>query len=141
MTDQDKRDKPTLVISAFVEKENKFLLVYDPKFKFWRVPGGRVEFKEKVEDCLVREMEEELGIKLDNQKFLGFGEDIAYHHEKKYHTSRLLLYYHVKTDKELTLDPKEISEHKWLTFEEIKKHDNLEPGMVDLFNRFPDMKL
>ncbi len=72
MKDLDKRDKPTLVTSAFVEKDGKFLLVYDPKFKFWRVPGGRVEFEEKVEDCLVREMEEELGIKTKNPIWKAF---------------------------------------------------------------------
>ena len=138
---KDKRDKPTLVTSAFVEKDNKFLLVYDPKFKIWRVPGGRVEFGEKVEDCLAREMKEELNLDIQNPLFLGFGQDQQYHHVRGHNTSRLLLYYYVKTNEKLIIDKEEASDYKWIKLEELKNHENLEEGMIDLFKRFPDLKL
>jgi 8-oxo-dGTP diphosphatase len=69
------REEPILVVSAFIRKNNKFLLIFDPKFEFWRVPGGRPKFGEKIEDALKREMKEELGLKISVDKFLGFGQD------------------------------------------------------------------
>ncbi len=36
----------------------------DSKNDFYRLPGGRVEFREKLEDCVVREIEEETGLKV-----------------------------------------------------------------------------
>ena len=65
----DNREKPTVIVSAFIEKDGKYLLTLDPKFGFWRVPGGRVEPNEKVEDTLVREMKEELNIEIKILEF------------------------------------------------------------------------
>jgi len=36
---------------------------------FWEIPGGKVEPGEKLEDCVVRELMEELAIKVDPRKF------------------------------------------------------------------------
>lgn len=34
----------------------------EPRKGFWHLPGGRVEFGERADDTLARELEEELGI-------------------------------------------------------------------------------
>lgn len=39
---------------------------------FWSKPGGGVEFGEKVEDAVKREIKEELGVEIELIKFLGF---------------------------------------------------------------------
>ena len=59
-----------VVCSAFIEKNQKVLIVMDPKFKVWRVPGGRAEHGERIEETLIREMAEETGITFKNQYFL-----------------------------------------------------------------------
>lgn len=56
--------KPTVVASAFIKKNDKYLLTFSPKFGFWRVPGGRPDFGEKVKDALRREIKEELGAEI-----------------------------------------------------------------------------
>ena len=38
---------------------------------FWEFPGGRVEDGENLEDCLVREVWEELGVGIRPRRFLG----------------------------------------------------------------------
>lgn len=48
-----------------LNKKNEVLLLLrnvDPEKNFWSIPGGQVEFGEKVEDALIRELKEELGI-------------------------------------------------------------------------------
>ncbi len=39
---------------------------------YWSKPGGTVEFGEKIEDAIRREIKEELGVDIELIKFLGF---------------------------------------------------------------------
>lgn len=45
-----------------------------PELSWWELPGGKVESEESPEDAAVREMGEELGIRVELQKKLGVGE-------------------------------------------------------------------
>jgi len=133
------KDLPTVVVaSVFIRRKNKYLLVYDPRFKFWRVPGGKPKFGEKIEDTLRREIKEELNLTIKITKFLGFGQDIVFHSKKKKKISRILLFFEGKIlkGKFKIIAQNEILEVKWLTIDEIKIHPNLEPGMIDFLKRF-----
>lgn len=127
--------RPVVVVSAFIKKNNKFLIAYDPRFKFWRVPGGRPKYGEKIEDALKREIKEELNIEIKINNFLGFGQDIVTNFFDKKSVTRIILYFNCQSDSKIKRF-KEIKKYKWLTLKEIKKHNNLEPAMLDLFNRF-----
>jgi len=133
-----KKKSSTFVVSAFIGKDNKYLLVFDPRFEFWRVPGGRVQFGEDAEEALKREIEEELNIKIEINNFLGFGQDVVTLVEKQIKASRLLLYFECEiAEGEIKRQTsEEISEMKWLELEKIKEHSNLEPGINNLFERF-----
>ena len=64
--------KPTA--SGLLVKNKKVLLVkrgIQPHKGWWDVPGGFLDFHEKPEIGLVRELKEELNIKVSNPKFLG----------------------------------------------------------------------
>jgi len=130
-----KIERPVLVVSAFIRKDDKFLLSYDPKFEFWRVPGGKPNNEEKVEDSLKREMKEELDIEISVSKFLGFGQDVVTIWKRKIGT-RLILYFECHIVSGEIKKSEEVTKYKWLTLKEIKNHDNLEPGMKDFFKRF-----
>lgn len=41
----------------------------------WGFPGGSLEFRETVTSCAIREVYEEVGIKINNLSFLGFTND------------------------------------------------------------------
>jgi len=64
---------PAVVIILENEKgeilfgKRKFL----PKKGFWDLPGGFVDFGEKAEEAIIREVKEELGIKIKKPKILG----------------------------------------------------------------------
>lgn len=130
-----------VVCSVFIEKDNKFLIVMFPRFKVWRVPGGRAEHGEKLEETLIREMQEEIGIKFKNSKFIGFGQDQQYHIKGQRETSRLIMYFHVKTNEEIKLDPDESDAFKWVTLDELKNIDNKEGALKNLFERNKNLKL
>ncbi len=61
--------KPILLVAAcaLVDIDNRILLAQRPEGKslagLWEFPGGKVEAGETPEETLVRELEEELGIK------------------------------------------------------------------------------
>ncbi|MBC2772778.1 8-oxo-dGTP diphosphatase MutT [Rhizobium sp. AQ_MP] len=61
--------KPILLVAAcaLVDADNRILLAQRPEGKslagLWEFPGGKVESGETPEETLVRELEEELGIK------------------------------------------------------------------------------
>ena len=132
---------PQVVCSTFVEKDGKFLIVFCPIFKVWRVPGGRAEWDETIEKTLIREMKEEIGLTLKNPKFLGYGQDHNYNFDLKRETSRLLMFFHVKIDDEPKVDPYEAEEFKWVTFEELKNIKDKEGALTDFFNKNPNLKL
>ena len=130
-----------VICSAFIEKDGKFLIVMCPRFKVWRVPGGRTEHGERLEDTLIREMKEETGLSFQNPRFIGFGQDQQFHVRDQKETSRLIMFFHVKTSQEPKLDPDEAEQHKWVTLDELKKIDNKEGALTDLFNRNPKLIL
>ena len=130
-----------VICSAFIEKDNKFLIVMCPKFKVWRVLGGRAEHGEKLEKTLIREMQEETNIIFENPKFIGFGQDQQPHLKNQTETSRLIMFYHVKTNEEPKFDPNEVEDSKWITFNELKEIENKEGALKDLFNRNPNLVL
>lgn len=127
-----------VICSAFIEKDWKFLTFMCPRFKVWRAPWGRVEYGEKLEETLIREMQEEVGVTFKNPKFIGFWQDMQFHYKKQIKTSRLIMYFYVKTDKKLTIDKNEAEEYKWLSIQEIKVLENKEWALNDFFLRNPD---
>lgn len=125
------------IASAFIEYRGKFLLTFDPKFGFWRVPGGRIERSESPEKTIEREIKEELGISVRVGKFIGFGRDNVWVKPEKRWRSRLIVYFFAKANtNKLKMLKGEVSKIKWVSLNEIKKTKTLEPAMKDLFKRF-----
>lgn len=64
----------TRVALAIIEKNGRVLICKKggdgPFANKWEFPGGKVEDNENPEECLIRELSEELGIKTKVQKFL-----------------------------------------------------------------------
>ncbi len=132
---------PQVIASAFIERDGRFLMLLCPRFRVWRVPGGRVEFDESVTDTLKREMREEIGIDIKDPRFLGYGQDHQFHFRKQKGTSRLLMFFHARIDKEPVIDPDEADESKWVTLDEMKGMDKKEGGLTDFFSKNPGLKL
>lgn len=74
----EKYKKPNIAVDGILIKNNKILLIKRKNEPFkdkWALPGGFVEYGEKVEDAVLREFEEEVGIKAKIKKLLGVYSD------------------------------------------------------------------
>ena len=67
------------VATGVVIKNNRGEIFLGKSTKFgglWIVPGGHLKYGEKLKDCVIREIREELGIELDEIDFLNIQESI-----------------------------------------------------------------
>jgi 2-dehydropantoate 2-reductase len=86
---------PRLAADVLVVNRDKVLLIERKYPPFgWAIPGGLVDYGEKIEDAAVRELEEECGIKLtvDDITLLGIYSDPARDHRG--HTASAVYYAH-----------------------------------------------
>ena len=96
--------------SVGIVRHGKILLIkraYAPYQNLWTFPGGRMEPNEVVEQCAVREVQEELGLTIRNPRHVltqALGRDGTY---------RLAVF--TTTDYVGTVKPSsEIADHKWV---------------------------
>ena len=135
MTEEKFKPVKTCVL-AIIEKENKILLTkrsIEPFLGKWCFPGGHIEFGEEAVNAIKREVKEEIGVDLQNPKFLFYHEE--YMPEVDKHT--VILVFHEKI-KENPSPLDEVSEIKWFSKEEIKntalafRHNKIVNKYLDL---------
>ena len=67
------RKKPSITVDAVILKENKIVLIKRrnaPFKEYYALPGGFVDYGEKVEDAVIREVKEETGLKTKIEKLV-----------------------------------------------------------------------
>ena len=83
---------PILTTDGIVFEKGKILLVNRdilPYKGYWVLPGGHVNYGEKVEDACRREMKEELGINVKIKKLIGVYSNPK--RDTRYHTVSVVL--------------------------------------------------
>lgn len=119
-------DTPLVGVGTVTVKNGKILLVrraFDPGAGRWSIPGGLVEVGERLSEAAVRETEEETGIKVEVLELINVFDMIDHDVDGK------TMYHYVLVDflskpvggKECASD--EVTEMKWVTFEEAKAMD------------------
>lgn len=106
------------IIAAAIVKEGKILIAkrnYGRLAGYWEFPGGKVEGTETDEECLKREIMEELTVKLRVEEFLG--EQQFFVDTKEY---IMVLYKAVLVDENFRLNAH--SEIAWLEKEQLHKY-------------------
>ncbi|MFY9526813.1 MAG: NUDIX domain-containing protein, partial [Limnochordia bacterium] len=98
--------QPALAVGAVIfNPEDKILLLRQQKWNDeYVIPGGHVEWGERLEDALRREISEETGLEIYDIKLLALKENVSGlgYHEKKHF---ILLDYVCRTDSfTVTLD-------------------------------------
>lgn len=120
---------------AMIISGNRILAMHDQRSPYFYLPGGRVQMGETVEDAVVREVKEELGIKARiirplwlNQVFFTEEVDHLNYHE-------LCVYFLMdisntnllsKGDKFTLMEGDQCHDFEWLNFERLNK-ENFRP--------------
>jgi 8-oxo-dGTP diphosphatase len=72
--------RPLLGVSALVRRDGQVLLVLrgrPPAVGLWSLPGGKVEFGERLEAAAIREIREETGLDIDGLERIDMAEIIG----------------------------------------------------------------
>ncbi len=115
---------PELTVSAVIfNPQNEILLCrshkWDDKFI---IPGGHVEYGEKMEDALIREIDEETGLKIHDIRLLGIKECF---YTNDFYKDRHFLFidYQCRTDSIDVVLNDEAEEYVWVKLSDIDKYE------------------
>jgi len=123
------------VSAAIIVNGDKILIAQrGPKYKLefkWEFPGGGIEDGETPEECIVREIFEELNIKIRVDKFF----DQSFY---EYPHAQILLLAYIATwvSGEITLNDEHIG-YRWVTVEELADYD-FSPADIPLVQKLRD---
>jgi len=129
-----------LIINKSKLLNDKFLLIRTDKWNgLWGIPGGKVNYKEKLIDALKREIFEETNLKIYNIKFITFFEAIE--DKSFYKKNHMILFNYLAFTKitKLKLND-EIKDYIWLSYKDYKlKTVNKELIVNDYTKKLIDM--
>lgn len=113
------------VVTCFIEYEGKVLLLKrnkkDLQFGLWGIPGGKLDGSESPKEGLAREIEEELGLSINQNSFTLLGSSPM---RNDCDGSYLLYLFHaaLETLPEIKINLKEHSEYTWTSLKDFKKY-------------------
>ena len=121
--DQDVKLPLLLVVACvLVDRDGKILLAQRPKGRsmagLWEFPGGKLEQGETPEACIIRELNEELGITVKPACLAPL--TFASHAYEDFH---LLMPLYVARRWEGVVTPREGQELSWVRLDELRSHE------------------
>lgn len=115
-----KLKSPVLAVDGIILRGDKILLVKRIIYPFqgyWVLPGGHVDYGERVEEAMKREMKEELGISVKIKKLFGVYSDPK--RDPRYHTTSII-YFLEKGKGKICLND-EASEFKYFSLKNLPR--------------------
>lgn len=108
------------VHGVIINDSREILLHKREDSPIWAIPGGKIELDESIEQCLKREMQEELGVEVFAERLLGVYTDPSYILALGDHIQRvfLIVFLCTITSGELKLTS-ETMEYRWFAKEAL----------------------
>lgn len=117
---------PLVGVGTVTIKNGKILLVrraFDPGAGRWSIPGGLVEVGEKLSEAAARETEEETGIQVEVLELINVFDMIDLDEARKVKYHYVLVDFLSKPVGGKERVSEEVTEIRWVTFEEAKTMD------------------
>ncbi|MEM2872960.1 MAG: NUDIX hydrolase [Nitrososphaerales archaeon] len=114
---------PMVGVGALIKKNNSVLLVkreHEPGKGRWSLPGGLVNLGEKISDAIKREVEEEVGLKVDVIKIVDVFDSIEHDDKGRVRFHYVIVGFMVKVIEGKVRGSKEASQVKWFKADELK---------------------
>ena len=128
----EKKEHPQFEVSvkALIYDDGGKLLVAKDEMGKWDLPGGRVDAGENIEQCLKREVKEELGVNLVSYKHK-FAEIVDYDDNKK----RLMVGCDVVIESKKFVQSSENIDNKFVNRNEFIRIEGAYAGLVKLVDK------
>jgi len=113
---------PELATGVLIyDKDGKIFLATGKKFGgLWTIPGGHVEFGERLDKCALREVSEETGFTISHPRFVSVQESIQESDRPDKHLV-FINYFAEYVSGELRLEQEEFSDGRWFSLEEASE--------------------
>ncbi len=119
-------DAPLVGVGTVTIKNGRILLIkraFDPGAGKWSIPGGLVEVGEKLSEAAARETEEETGIEVDILELINVFDMIDLDEQKRPAYHYVLVDFLAKPSGGKERLSEEVTEIKWVTYDEAKTMD------------------
>jgi 8-oxo-dGTP diphosphatase len=113
------KNKFEVIVRAIIVESGKILVCKNKGGDYYFFPGGHVEFGEKIDLALKRELLEELGVKVKSSLFIGMVDNIFNQENELHH--EIVFVFNTKIDKLKTKSREDHLEFFLLSKEEFKK--------------------
>lgn len=113
-------DRPKVGVGVIIQKDGKFLLgkrMGSHGEGCWCFPGGHLEGNEAVEDCAIRETEEETGVKIKNIRKATYTNDI-FTKEGKHYVTLFVVADHDSGDAKV-MEPEKCERWDWFEWDDL----------------------
>jgi len=110
------------IVASPVIYKDKFLLIKrikEPYLGMWCLPGGKIEYGEKIEEAIIREIKEESGLDIKFIALRGIVEEILYRQKSK--AGHFMIWVCETKAKKDTAKTKNEGEVRWFTKEDLPK--------------------
>lgn len=113
----------TLGVGAIVMHDNKLLVIKDKIIQKYKLPGGYIDNQENISEALIREVNEETGVKVKFQSIVS----LAHMFPSQFEQSNLYIVCKAKalTTQINIIDTDEIIEAKWMDLDEYFSHKDI----------------
>jgi len=128
-----KKTQGVIVKGVILNENSSLVLLLKTKYGYWDLPGGRLEFGETPEECLQREVREEIGQKLNIKGLTSIQTIILDGTDKKDKSELrhyLVLVYKCEIpqfDESVDLKDEKIVEWKWFSVIQLIKEEGKMP--------------
>ena len=125
------------IVGCFIEHDGKFLLLHRHSHKAngdkWGLPAGKVDAGEEKKQAVLREIEEETGLKFDAPSVHYFDSRFVRHDDFDFDWHMFST--HVSEPVSVTINPLEHQDFRWVTPEEAFQMDLMNdlPSSIRLF--------